>query len=130
MISNASNNPESYVKWLLVFLLIMEEKKLGKQLVTSSKSLKKVLKNIKKFSTVPKNESMEQKAEQELEVTAAKVRSAEAKAKRTTTIGACYDLFCQLLVDEPQVQWDHIVIELRTKDPWMGWMDPSTKEFV
>ncbi len=73
---------------------------------------------------------MEQKAEQELEVTAVKVRSAEAKAKYTIAIGACYDLFCQLLADEPQVQGDHIVMEVNTKDPWMGLDDPSTKDFA
>ena len=87
LMSNASN-PESYVKWILVFLHVMEEKKLRKKLATSSESLKKVLKNVKKFKKVPKKESMETKAEQEFEVTTAKVRSAEVKAKYATAIGA------------------------------------------
>ena len=87
LMSNASN-PESYVKWILVFLRVMEEKKLRKKLATSSESLKKVLKNVKKFKKVPKKESMETKAEQEFEVTTAKVRSAEVKAKYATAIGA------------------------------------------
>ena len=116
-----ASNPKSYVKWLLVFICIMEEKKLGEKLRTSSKSLKKVLKDTKKFLKVPKEESAEQKAERELEVTAAKVRSSEAHAKHATAIvGACYDMFHQLLVDEPQVQWDRIVMEIYTKDPWTG----------
>ena len=114
------SNAESYVKWILVFLCIMEEKKLGKKLAIISKSLKKVLKELKKHSKVPKKESTEQKAEQELEVTAAQMGSAEAHAKHATANGACYDLFRQLLADEPQVNWDRIVMEVHNKDPWTG----------
>ncbi len=85
--------------------------------MTSTESLKKVLKDMKKFLKVPKKESADQKAEQELEVTAAQVRSAEAHAKHATTTGACYDQFHHLLVDKPQIHWDRIVLEVRTKDP-------------
>ena len=56
-----ASNAESYVKWILVFLCIMEEKKLGKKLATISESLKKVLEDLKKHSKIPKKESMEQK---------------------------------------------------------------------
>ena len=31
-----------------------------------------------------------------------------------------YNLFCRLLADEPQVQWDCIVDNVHTKNPWMG----------
>jgi hypothetical protein len=82
--------------------------------------LKKVLEDVKKFSKIPKKESVELKAEQELEVTPSKVRSAEVKAECATKIGACYDLFAQLLADKPQVQWDHIIMEVHNKDPWTG----------
>ena len=97
-----------------------EEKKLSEKLTIASESLKKVLKDIRKFSKIPKEESMEQKAERELEVTVAKIRSAEAKIEYATAIGSCYDLFHQLLMDEPQVQWDCIVMEVINKDLWMG----------
>jgi hypothetical protein len=43
---NASN-PESYVKWILVFLHAKEEKKLREKLTIASESLKKVLKDIR-----------------------------------------------------------------------------------
>jgi hypothetical protein len=56
-----ASNAQSYVKWILVFLCIMEEKKLGKKLGTISESLKKVLEDLKKHYKIPKKESMEQK---------------------------------------------------------------------
>ncbi len=119
LMSDASNT-KSYVKWILVFLHIMEEKKLDKKLVTCLESLKKVPKDLKKHSKVPKKESMEQKAEWELEGIAAKVRSAEAHAEHATAIGACYDLFHQLLAVKHQVQWDRIIMELQTKATLTG----------
>jgi hypothetical protein len=29
-----------------------------------------------------------------------------------------YDLFCKLLRDEPEIQWDRIVTDMHTKNPW------------
>ena len=81
----------------------MEEKQLGRKLATTSESLKKVLEELRKFLKVPKKETAEQKATRELEVTAAKVKAMEANPVHTITISACYDLFRQLLADDPQV---------------------------
>ncbi len=92
LMSNATN-PESYLKWIQGFICVMGEKKLGKKLTTTSESLKKVLKKLKKFLKVPKRESAEQKVAGELEVTTAKVKATEAKAVHTIAIGSCYDLF-------------------------------------
>ena len=114
------SNAKSYVKWLLLFIRVLCEKKFDKKLEACSKSLKKGLKDLRKATKVPKKESTKKNAEWELELAAVKLRSAEAHAKPATTIGACYDLFCQLLVDEPQAQWDRIIMEVHNKDPWMG----------
>ena len=66
------------------------------------------LEYLKKPSKIPKKESTDEKAEHKLELAACKLKSAEAYAKHATAIGVCYDLFRQLLEDEPQVQWDRI----------------------
>ena len=29
-----------------------------------------------------------------------------------------YDLFCKLLRDKPKIQWDQIVTDMHTKNPW------------
>ena len=54
----------------------------------------------------------------ELEVATTKVKLAEATAIHTIAIQACYDLFRQLLVDDPHDQWDRIGREVHKTDPW------------
>ena len=63
---------------------------------------------------------MDKKAERQLELAAAKLRSSEAHANHAHAIGVCYDLFRQLLADKPQVQSDRIGRDIYKKDPWMG----------
>ena len=54
----------------------------------------------------------------ELEVAPTKVKLAEATSIHTIAIQACYDLFRQLLVDDPHDQWDRIGREVHKTDPW------------
>jgi hypothetical protein len=84
------------------------------------KILAKVQEEVKKLTKIPKKESVSEKVERELEVVTTGLRFAEAKIEYNSAIGACYDIFCQLLVDEPQVQWDRIITEVHNKDPWTG----------
>ena len=72
---------------------------------------------MKKFLKVPKRETPENKLARELEVAGTKVKLTKVSAVHTTTIRAFYDLFCQLLADDPQVQWDRIVREVHEVDP-------------
>jgi hypothetical protein len=51
-------------------------------------------------------------------VKAAKVRLINAKVAESTLACLIYDLFCKLLRDEPEIQWDCIVTEMQTKNPW------------
>ena len=74
--------------------------------------------HFKKFSKAPKKEVAKNKVTREVELAATKVKLVEATAIHVITIQACYDLFCQLLVDDPQVQWDRIVREVHKTDPW------------
>ena len=87
----------------------MGKKKLGDNLYIATEERKKVFKEMKKFLKVPKRETLELKVVWELEVTATEVKLKEADAVHAIAIGTCYDLFCQLLTDDPQVQWDRII---------------------
>jgi hypothetical protein len=109
------------MKWILVFLCVKEEKKPNENLQATMDTLAKVQGEVNKLSKIPKRESVRsEKPEQELKVVATNLRLVEAKAEVGITIGACYNLFNQLLGDEPQVQWGHIIAEVHNKDPWMG----------
>ncbi len=96
----------------------LDKKKLREKLNTASESLKKNLEIMRKFLKVSKRETPEQKVTRELEVTATKMKAAEAHTVHVIAISACYDLFHQLLADDPQVQWDRIVKEVHNNNPW------------
>ena len=83
---------------------------------------------MKKILKVPKRKNPELKVVWELEVTVTKVNLKEADAVFTIAIGACYDLFRQLLVDDPQVQWDRIVREVHNNDPWIALDEKKIRE--
>jgi hypothetical protein len=74
--------------------------------------------HFKKFSKAPKKEVAKNKVTREVELAATKVKLVEATAIHVITIQACYDLFCQLLADDPRDQWDRIVREVHKTDPW------------
>jgi hypothetical protein len=58
------------------------------------------------------------KAKRLTRVEAAKVRLIKAKVVESTLACLAYDLFCKLLTDEPEIQWDWIVTDMHTKNPW------------
>jgi hypothetical protein len=96
----------------------LDDKKLRGQLDVTSEALKNVLKIMRKFLNVLKRETQELKVARELELTATKVKLMEANAVHAIAIRACYDLFRQLLADDPQVQHDRIVREVHNNDTW------------
>ena len=62
----------------------------------------------------------------EVELAATKVKLEEATTIHTIAIQACYDLFRQLLVDDPHDQWDRIVREVTNQTPGLRWTDTRT----
>jgi hypothetical protein len=115
---NDGSNTEMYLKWVQVYICILGKKNLHVPLDIATVDRKKLLEDMKKFLKVPKRETSENKVTQELEVAATKVKLKEATAIHAIAIQACYDLFRQLLTDDPQDQWDHIVREVHKTDPW------------
>jgi hypothetical protein len=47
-----------------------------------------------------------------------KVRLINAKVAESTLACLAYDLFRKLLRDKPEIQWDWIVTDMHTKNPW------------
>ena len=100
LMNNASNT-ETYLKWVQVYDRVLGKKKLRVPLNVATVELKKLLKDMKKFLKVPKKETAENKVTQELEVAATKVKLVKATGMHAIVIQACYDLFRQLLADDP-----------------------------
>jgi hypothetical protein len=98
---NNASNMETYLKWLQVYICVLGKKNLRLPLDVATVERKKLLEHMKKFLKVPKKETAENKVTQELEVAATKVKLVEATGMHAIVIQACYDLFRQLLADDP-----------------------------
>ncbi len=96
----------------------MGKKNLRVPLDVATVDRKKLLEDLKKFLKVPKKAAAENRVTRKLEAANTKVKLAEVTAIHTIPIQACYDLFCQLLADDPRDQWDCIVREVHKLDPW------------
>ncbi len=79
------------------------ERKSGLKVLACADTLKRAIEDLKKPSKIPKRESEDQKAERELELAACNEKYDVMYAKHAEAIGVHYDLFRQLLADEPQV---------------------------
>jgi hypothetical protein len=115
---NDASNAETYLMWIQVYFCVLGKKNLRTPLDVATVDCKKLLEDFKKFSKVPKKEFMENKVTREVELAPTKVKLAEVTAIHAIASQACYDLFHQLLVDDPRDQWDHIVREVHESNPW------------
>ncbi len=117
LLGNGADGKE-YVKHLISFARFMEMKGYEADLKAASKvtlSTTTALKNLVKAQTGEKDPA---KAKRLTKVEAAKVRLIIAKLAESTFACLAYDLFCKFLRDEPKIEWDCIVTEMHTKNPW------------
>ncbi len=109
---------EEYVKPLMSFTRFMEKKGYKADLEAASKVTLSTTTALEKLVKVQTREKDPAKATRLTKVEAAKVRLINAKVAESTLACLAYDLFCKLLRDEPKIQWDCIVTEMHTKNPW------------
>jgi hypothetical protein len=108
---------EEYVKHLMSFFRFMEKKGYEANLEAAVKVTLSVTTPLKKLAKAQTREKDPAKAKRLTKVEAAKVRLINAKVAESTLACHAYDLFCKLLRDEPEIQWDRIVTEMHTKSP-------------
>jgi hypothetical protein len=108
---------EEYVKHLKSFAQFMEKKGYKADLKAASKVTLSATTALKKLAKAQTGEKDPEKAKRLTKVEAAKVRLINVKVVESTLACLAYDLFCKLLRDEPEIQWDCIVTEMHTKNP-------------
>ncbi len=109
---------EEYVKHLMSFTRFMEKKGYKADLEAASKGTLSTTTALKKVVKAHTGEKDPAKAKRLTKVEAAKVRLINAKVAESTLTCLAYDLFRKSLRDEPEIQWDCIVTEMHTKNPW------------
>ena len=101
---------EEYIKHLMSFDCLMERKEHRADLAEAAKAVLKASLTLKEHSKVPKGEIDPSKA----------VRLIEAKVTKSTITCLTYDLlFRKLTKDDPEIQWDQIMADMHTKNPWL-----------
>jgi hypothetical protein len=96
----------------------MERKGYEADLEAASKVTLSATTALKKLAKAQTGEKDPAKAERLTKVEAAKVRLINAKVAESTLACLADDLFCKLLREEPEIQWDWIVTDMHTKNPW------------
>ncbi len=109
---------EEYVKHLMSFFHFMEKKGYKADLEAASKVTLGATTALKKLAKAQHGEKDPAKAKRLTRVEASKIRLIEAKVTESTLACLAYDLFCKMLRDEPKIQWDWIVTDMHTKNPW------------
>ncbi len=109
---------EEYVKHLISFAQFMEKKGYEADLEAASKVTLSATTALKKLAKAQTGEKGPAKAKRLTKVEAAKVRLINAKVAESTLACLAYDLFRKLLRDEPEIQWDWIMTDMHTKNPW------------
>ena len=110
---------EEYIKHLMSFDRLMEKKEHRADLAEAAKAVLKASLTLKKHVKVPKGKSDPDKAVRLIKVKAAERELTAAKVIKSTITILAHDHFQKLTKDDPEIQWDCIVTDMHTKNPWL-----------
>ena len=113
-----SPGAEEYLQHLNVFLRMLVRKKFDKDLLKLTKTVTTTTALVRKLSKAPIGESGPEVAKRLKLVEAAETELVRAEECNSAKVGLVYDLFRKGLKEDPKLQWDHIVDDMHTKDPW------------
>ena len=117
---------EEHLKQLAFFFCHIEKTGIKGDLETATKAVLSTMLSLKTLLNVPKYKKQNAKALRLIEVKAAKDRLVVAEAVESTHTCLSFDFFRKLLVNDPEVQWDRIVTNMHTENPWTTIMVKST----
>ena len=106
------------MKHLMSFFHFIVKKGYEADLEAASKVTLGATTALKKLAKAQHGVKDPEKAKRLTRVEAVKVRLIKAKVTESTLACLAYDLFCKLLRDKPKIQWDRIVTDMHTKNPW------------
>ncbi len=123
-----SGTNEDYLAHVIAVLCIIKKKGMAVEIKAAWLATPAVRKEMMPFLQVPPNKSEEAK---KLCLASLEQFKGILKAKKGTAIavtGQAYKMFRLFVIGDQQTQWDKIVQEMHTKDPWIGVNGASHKE--
>jgi hypothetical protein len=113
-----SPGAEEYLQHLNTFTPMLVRKKLADDLAKCNKAVASAAVTVRKYLKVPNGEKTSEKAERLLLLEPAKQELVTEEVAESTKVATVYELFYKGLKEDPELQWDRIVEDMHTKDPW------------
>ncbi len=122
-----SGNNEEYLVHVIAVLQLVEQKKTAAEVKEAFAALAKVRKEMSPFFNFPEDETVAKKEAKKKKLSNL---NESLKAKNPFAVDqaqkAC-ELFRCFIVGEARTQWDRILNEIHTKNPWIGMNGKSNK---
>ncbi len=97
---------------------MLGRKKIEEDMVKLAKAVISSKAQVRKLKTAPRGEKPAEKTDRLGLLKAATMKLVEAEVCEDAKMVTVYDLFCKTLKEDPELQWDYIVKDMHTKDPW------------
>jgi len=114
------NSPgaEEYLQHINNFIRMLGRKKIEEDMLKLAKAVIGSKAQVRKLKTAPQGEKPAEKTTRLGQLEAATKKLVEAEVFEDAKMATVYDLFCKILKEDPELQWDRIVKDMHTKDPW------------
>jgi len=113
-----SPGAEEYLQHFNASQQMLVRKKSDEKLIKLHKAVVTATALVRKLARIPSEET-EPKTSKRLSLwEAAQAELKKAQAHESAKVGLVYDLFCNTLKEDPELQLDRIVDDMHAKDPW------------
>jgi len=113
-----SPGPEEYLQHINNFIRMLERKRIKGDLLKLAKAVISQKALVRKLKTAPPGEKPTNKTVRLEQLQAAIRKLVEAEVSEEAKVTTVYNLFRKTLKEDPELQWDRIVKDMHTKDPW------------
>jgi len=113
-----SPGAEKYLQHINNFIRMLERKKIEEDLLKLAKAVISPKALVRKLKMVPQGERPTENTAWLLQLEAATKKLVEAEVCEDAKVVTIYDLFRKTLKEDPELQWDRIVKDMHSKDPW------------
>jgi hypothetical protein len=114
------NSPgaEEYLQHLNAFSRMFARKKLADDLQKCAKAVVTATAAVRKHSKIPNGEKTSEKAQRLSLLEPAERELVTSEVAEAVKVTSVYELFRKGLKEDPKLQWDRIVEDMHTRDPW------------
>jgi hypothetical protein len=113
-----SPGAEEYLQHLNAFSRMLARKKLADDLQKCAKAVVTATAAVRKHSKIPNREKTSEKAQRLSLLEPAERELVTSEVAEAVKVTSVYELFRKGLKEDPELQWDRIVEDMHTRDPW------------